>query len=307
MSLVSVSNSEIQTFKKCRRKWWLEYYRLLAKPQEPRVGALAFGTRIHLVLERFYGYGEDPVSLHSELIQADRIKVEESGEDEKKFESEAELGQIMIEGYLDWLEETGADKDLEVVSTERKVEMPLLGGAATLIGKLDMRVRDLIDGSVSFLDHKTSQNFSDFTSTANMNEQLLTYTTLERHQALDGEEWAKGGTYNLLKKVKRTSKAIPPFYSRLSVKFNPTFIDNFRTRLDTVVRHMIETRLRLDAGEHHQIAAYPTPSKECSWFCPYFLACPLFDDGSDVEGYLSSTFVVSNPYERYEDLESADR
>jgi hypothetical protein len=254
------------------------------------------------VLERFYGYGEDPREVYSNLVATDRELIADSGGDDKKFESEAELGQIMIDGYLEWLEETGADRFLEVVATERKVEVPLLDGMATLIGKLDMKVRNLEDGSISFIDHKTSANFADFMQTAHMNEQLLTYSILERGQELGEDEWSKSGIYNLLKKVKRTASAKPPFYTRMEITFNPTTIASFRKRLESTVSDMIDARTRLAAGEDPLRVVYPYPTRECSWFCPFMHSCIMFDDGSDIESYLEMNYVKSNPYARYDNL-----
>ena len=43
----TLSNSEIQVFKDCRRKWWLNYYRRLMPRKKDYTGALALGSRIH--------------------------------------------------------------------------------------------------------------------------------------------------------------------------------------------------------------------------------------------------------------------
>ena len=52
-----LSNSEIQVFKDCRRKWWLNYYRRLQPKQKDYTGALALGSRIHEALDQHYSTG----------------------------------------------------------------------------------------------------------------------------------------------------------------------------------------------------------------------------------------------------------
>ena len=44
----TLSNSEIQVFKDCRRKWWLNYYRRLQPKKKEFTGALALGSRIQI-------------------------------------------------------------------------------------------------------------------------------------------------------------------------------------------------------------------------------------------------------------------
>ena len=75
-----ISNSEIQTYKDCKRKWWLTYHRGLVEPT-PRVGPLAIGTRIHLALAAYYdpNSDDDPMQVLEDIIDLDREKV---GEDD---------------------------------------------------------------------------------------------------------------------------------------------------------------------------------------------------------------------------------
>lgn len=103
-----VSNSEIQTFQDCRRKWYLGYYRKLKKRDMRYTGPLALGSRVHLALEEYYNdlaekNEESPGLLGhwSKLVAADRQIIEEQWRDTTDFDNEAELGRIMLEGYMD--------------------------------------------------------------------------------------------------------------------------------------------------------------------------------------------------------------
>ena len=100
---IRISNSEIQTFKDCRRRWWLTYYRRLKPKVQDFTGALALGSRIHEALDRHYSTGQDLLEAHSELVKEDLKKLTDEYRDTSKLETEAELGHIMLEGYLEWV------------------------------------------------------------------------------------------------------------------------------------------------------------------------------------------------------------
>lgn len=300
---VHISNSEISTFKDCRRKWWLQYYVGLQPKKIEVVGPLPLGTRVHNSLEAMYTTGQDPVEAYMGLLAVDRQLFEASQDSQfedlrKKFDSEAELGRIMLEGYIQWVNETNADTDIEILGVETQASATLLDGRVILQGKFDMKVKNLIDGTTSVWDHKTAATFDTYYQTAHMSEQLMLYITLER---LDPSTVAPvdSGVYNLLRKVKRSGSAKPPFYERMIVRFNETTLRNFWLRIHGELRDMMRLRDELDAGTDHHLAAYPTPSKDCSWKCPFYAACPMFDDGSDVERWLDTFTEVRNPYARY--------
>jgi hypothetical protein len=184
---IKISNSEIQTFKDCRRKWWLTYYRRLQPQSQNMTGALALGSRIHGALDLYYSTETPLLEAHSQLVQIDKQILIDSYRDTSDLDSEAELGRIMLEGYLDWVNENGIDAELEMISTEEIISMPMFEGEVELQGKLDMRVRRKGDGVRMFRDFKTvGGSFTEFASLAHMNEQILTYMLLEAAQNKEG-------------------------------------------------------------------------------------------------------------------------
>lgn len=298
-TVVGVSNSEIQCYKSCRRKWWLAYYRGL-KPQRTKMtGPLVLGTRVHGALESYYEFGISPVDEYLRLLNVERDAMLDLGLDTSTFDDEGDLGRIMLEGYLEWLEETGADSQLEVVGAEKAVAVPLLGGRVELKGKLDLRVRRKIDNVRLFVDHKTLANFDSITRTAHMSEQGMMYQLLEMLSTKEGEQRCDGLIYNMLRKVKRSGNARPPFYERLEVHFNKHTMRAFWNRLHGTLNDMLGTREALDNGVHHTIAAYPTPTQDCTWKCEFFAVCPLFDDGSAAEELIATYYTQDDPYQRY--------
>ena len=298
-----ISNSEIQTFKDCRRKWWLSYYRRLKPRAENMTGALALGSRVHAALDDYYSKGTPLLEAHSFHVEKDRAVLEGQMRDTYDLDSEAELGRIMLEGYLQWVEDEGIDAELDMISTEEIIEMPMLDGKVILQGKIDMRVRRKADGVRMFRDFKTvGGSFTDFASMAHMNEQILTYMTLEAAQNKEGER-SEGGLFTMLKKVKRSANARPPFYEQMEVRHNVFSLRNFYQRLHGTVTDMLAVRKGLDDGVSHQIIAYPRPSRDCKWKCPFFAMCPMFDDGSAVEQALNDSYAVADPYGYYGNTE----
>jgi len=294
-----ISNSEVQTYKDCRRKWWLSYYRRLQPKSKQMTGALALGSRIHEALDMYYSKNIPLLDAHSQLVDNDKKILVEAYRDTYDLESEAELGRIMLEGYLQWVEENGIDAELEMISTEEIISMPLLDNSVVLQGKIDMRVRRKADGVRMFRDFKTvGGSFTDFSSMAHMNEQILTYMMLETAQNKEGER-SEGGIFTLLKKVKRSANARPPFYEQLEVRHNVFALRSFWQRIHGTLSDMLNTRKALDEGGDHRFVAYPRPSRDCKWKCQFFTICPMFDDGSAAEAAIEDAFEVSNPYAYY--------
>jgi hypothetical protein len=298
--VIRLSNSELQTFKDCRRRWWLTYYRRLQPRNRDMTGALAFGSRIHAALDDHYAKGLNLIQAHAELVEVDRKLLLENFQDTQQLEQEAEMGRIMLEGYEQWVEEEGIDAELEVISTEETIIAPLFNGEVELQGKLDMRVRRKADGVRMFRDFKTvGGSLSDFANLAPMNEQVLTYMLLESTKR-DEAERSEGGIFTMLKKVKRTANARPPFYDQIEIRHNVFTMRSFWNRIHGTISDLMNVRKALDTGAEHAFVAYPHPTRDCKWKCQFFAICPMFDDGSAVEQALSDSYEVADPYAYYE-------
>lgn len=300
---IRLSNSEIQTFKDCRRKWWLAYYRRLKPQTENFTGALALGSRVHAALDEHYSAGTPLLEAYAKYVQLDRQALIENFRDTVELDTEAELGRIMLEGYLQWVDENGIDAELEMISTEEIISVPLFDGQVELQGKLDMRVRRKADGVRMFRDFKTvGGSFTEFASLAHMNEQILTYMLLEAAQNKEGER-CEGGIFTMLKKVKRTANAKPPFYEQIEVRHNTFALRAFWNRIHGTISDMLNVRKALDEGGDHHYVAYPRPSRDCKWKCQFFGICPLFDDGSAAEHAIVELYKVDDPYGYYQTQE----
>lgn len=153
------------------------------------------------------------------------------------------------------------------------------------------------------LTHNTTASLEDFPSWGHLNPQLMTYQTLDfvNRTGPDEDKRLAGGVFRLLKKVKRGVRAKPPFYRQHEVRHNVFTLRSFWTRTQGTLRDLVGVRDALDAGADHRLVAYPTPTRDCRWWCPFFQVCPLMDDGSDVDGMLNDLYVRADPYAYYKD------
>lgn len=315
--IFKISNSELRKFKRCRRSWWLSYYRCLT-PVRDGIGPFSIGNMLHHTLEGYYAEPDRNPETYDWQTRLDEYAQERLADERLPehlhpgMQGDLELCRIMLSGYFEWLQEDGADSEIEILSAEQEVETYLgeiLGHDVSLIGKLDVRAVIKSTGQRVMIDHKSVQNLTDLPKTGELDEQLRTYGLLERLavQAEGGDVTRRmltnGGVWNMLRKVKRSAAAKPPFYGRAGVTHNDEVYRNMHLRIWGEVHDIMRVRAELDSGSNHQLVVYPNPTRDCSWDCYFFTICARFDDNSDVDDVLSTEFVVHDPYERYTEIE----
>src|SRR5688572_30465041 len=161
--MLKVSNSELQTFRDCRRKWWLSYYRGLQAP-EKRTGALALGTNVHASLASYYSpNGSKGLALGVLSSIYEEARQSCSQLEIADVEKDAKLARIMVEGYFDWLEESGIDANLRIIEPEAEIEHTLTinGTPVRIVGKRDVIGVNTDTGINTLIDHKTCASFND--------------------------------------------------------------------------------------------------------------------------------------------------
>lgn len=323
------TNSEINTFNDCRRRWWLGTYRRL-KPRFRKVtGAAPIGSRVHLALAPYYVPADyahpgteivgpvDPRLVLEEIIKRDRAELIASLQAEpvhtggwadeeitpevqlKEFEKEVDLCRAMIQGYMEWLDESGADSDYVVVSpSEQAVEYEYAPGKS-LAGRLDAQVVQISSGVHRGIDHKTG-DFGALRSQLRDDDQMLRYEILRRAKLVGAR--SDGMVFNMIRKVKRSAAAKPPFFDRLQVNFNQAQLESAWTRTMGIIQDIERVTADLERGTDHRLVAYSRRNKDCDWKCEFRAVCPMFDDGSRAEDMLQSLFVQADPMERYPEL-----
>lgn len=311
-----ISHSEIATFKRCRRKWWLAWYRGLRFARESPTGPRAIGDRVHRALAQWYVASNevptDPRTALEALITSDTQAVLTKYKDDEalpgmliKMLKDDDTERAMISGYVQWLEETGADANYDVLASETYQDalLPGLAGrggvSVYIIAKLDAKIRRRTDGALRFMDHKTVADFASKTMLLAIDEQMLWYDLIEILTNTPLGERSGGAIYNMMRRVKRTAKANPPFYQRQEILHNREQITSFYQQLWGTISDLLSLERRLDDGASHQQVAYPNPNPNCTWDCDFRLVCPLFNDGSRVEGMVESYYVKGDPLSYY--------
>lgn len=312
-NLVAISNSEIATWDRCRRTWYLKYFLGEVPTDEPVVSNQLLGTRVHAALEGWYGYELDPVLVLEVLYQ---ILVTEHPEYRAELMAEREMAVIMVQGYLEWTAEDGQDALIKVVAVEQEIVVPFpaLPGVA-LKARMDQVVWDSLTESLMFQDHKTAPNFDAHDALA-LNPQFKFYSIVQRLAVAGNPDAPRvmGGMINTLRRVKRTERSKPPYYLRDRFRYNDEELDSAQARVVAICNDIMEARSSLnyvytEGGgllEHvnavQRLELYPTPRvHECRWDCPFVTLCPMMDDGSDWPGVLagSGRYRQADPYAYY--------
>lgn len=321
MEVLRLSNSEMNDFRRCKRRWWLRWMRELA-PREVQFGTpSSLGTLVHSGLEALYSIpSQDPVAEVTRIVEADIEKWPVREDDLRK---DLEWATSMLEAYLQWIAEEGKDADLELISGGEASRMTPLGAgtrradgsevSVLVMAKLDAHVRKISDSSVWALEHKTVQSLDQPLATLKLNTQALTqhlveFLSLKADPEADPSHRASGTLWNMLKKSKRTARAKPPFYHREEVRHNEHELRSHWYHVASIAQGIVTLTEQLSATPSaHHFHAPPSPNMNCSWDCPFFRVCNLLDDGGDIEGALSDLYVRVDPLERYAVSENDDR
>ncbi len=314
---IGLSNSEMAEFRRCKRKWYLHSFRGLKKKAKDEPGsALSIGNLVHDALAAYYDL-EHPVDPLGYAEAALELQISDHPSAEDGLRKEFELVRAMLSGYLEWLAESGEDSNLRILGSEQMVRVPLRRAdgselGVTLLSKLDAPVERVSDGHRLMLEHKTTGSLDAPQIGYRIDSQFLT-EHLARflhsiEQGMSAEEAyadCSGVLVNLIKKVKRTAAAKPPFYARVDVPHNIHELRNHWKHVVAVAADIAATEARLKSGEDHHSAAPPTAIPDrCKWECEFFKVCPMADDGSDFEGALNAMYEEHDPLERYDGAEN---
>ena len=313
ISLLAISNSEIFAAQRCWRNWYLTYYLGMVPAQEIPYGNRQLGTRVHTALEGMYGYQLDPLIVLSVLYRA---AIEAQPEYEEELQKEHRMAEAMVDGYVLWLAEEGADADQRVVATETDMMVPLpnYNGSVLIRARMDQVFQRVSDGALGFMDYKTGSNFEKH-DTLERNPQFKTYALMQRIKARTeaNQPLIMGGQITSLRRVLRTARSQPPYYKRDDFRYNDEQLDAHELKIIHVVQDILERRAKLDYArdrgmpmpEFNQLQRYelpPTPiDGDCDWRCPFTSLCGAMDDGSDWSAALlqSGRWKQDDPYAYY--------
>lgn len=296
--------SETQRFKWCRRSWLNGYYLGLTKapdPAKPATGQRDEGTICDLAIRSYYHGDVPPLETWA------RLRAEQAeacgGELTPEWEKAYSLTERMLEGYTEWLEEEGADAGEKTVGAEVELTIPLgeiYGDDVFLIIHIDRIVIDLW-GEWVIDDTKTVATFEKDEVFA-IDDQLTTYAWA--WSKLFPERPIRRAGHTMLRKVKRTGTAKPPFYKRERINFTQSQLYAAGSKIYGVIEDMVRVYQELDRLVNYALgdgdplslrvpgSAYPSPGRDCGWRCDFLPICTSHDDTDvDIAGLRSEMYV----------------
>lgn len=287
------SNSEVSTWRDCRRRWMLQYYVGLRKRERDVRYPTEVGNLVHGALEVFYlagGIHSSEAASLADLYLADKRAEDlaECAEEHADTIIKAHrTASACVASYLHWLDESGVDLDLRILGSEDKLEAAGPIDNTVVNGRIDLLAEDKRTGDIVVIDFKLVSSISEKIRMLHLDTQSKTYALLAR------EKFGKPVrvAFRLVKINQRTAKVKGVQEEQYQIVLNDGQIETYREQLGGIFADIIATTERLDSGEHHQRVAYPSPSDSCSWKCPFFAVCPLLDDpASDAEWLLNDAY-----------------
>lgn len=307
---IVVTNSDLQLFKRDRMEWFLSTALGLRFARPSYTGALKLGTRIHAALEQHYAYGRDLLDVYRDEadLEYDTIKTEDTPWfDEDEWRKEIRLGHVMLEGFLEWVQETGFGSDFTITAVEQKLSYPMQidGTPIELRGKLDCRINHLASGMDSILDWKTTISIDKLTESVQSSEQILFYMLLDTLLHKDvPDHYLQGGLFVMLRKTLRTANASPPFYAAIEVHHSKTRLRNFYTTLYGSLIDYVRAVQALQSGADWRLFAYPSPGNSFM-YSPYRRLIDVILYGEDAERMISDLYIQCDPHERYSSTDNS--
>lgn len=306
----SFSHSEMSTYKDCKRKWYLQYHLKLRRKREPRSVARDTGILVHEALDLFYkagglnGAGSNDLALDflRNASDEDMLKVDET--ERGKVKEAHDVARILTEGYFEWLHETGADVGLVIDRSELELRAPGPVEGTEIMGIIDLGGTDERSGDLFVMDNKVTISIDNMVKTLHIMEQGPMYAVLAKINDPDPNRGFRV-IWNMIKRNKQTARAKPPFYQRYELAINSDQLRQFYAQLQGQIEDILRTEARLNAGEPHYKVAYPTPTQDCSWKCPYMNLCSALSDEKRTDtSYLINTYFTT-PDQREEQKREA--
>lgn len=283
--------SETKKFKRCRRAWDLGYRRQLMlppNPEAPASGKRDVGTLFHAGMEHYYADGGSPVHLIQQRAEEHRLQF---GGMTKEWGDTYTLAEIMADGYVQWLASEGMDVGEVTVGVEFGLTVyigEIYGDRVFLVIHMDRLVYQPEWDQWVIEDLKTVDTLAKDLQ-FQVDDQLLTYAVVLR-RALGIT--ATTARHRMARKVKRTARATPPFYGEVSIGINEDQFSAHWTHLWGLLHDMVSVMQRLESNAANQhLAAYPNPTRDCSWDCDFLPVCANLDDGTNIEPLLNSLYI----------------
>lgn len=319
-NLPILRTSERKDWAQCNQKWYWAWRMGLKEKFRP-ADALWFGTGVHLGLAEWYlpglKRGPHPAETWQKYCKDEEIQIRaavgENWEDDVWTDA-CELGTSMLEGYVDFY---GTDPSWEVIEPEHpfRIVIPRRSGSADLAvyaGTFDGVYRDLEDGGIWLMEHKTAKQI--MLGHLPLDKQAGGYWAIaskicQELGLLKKGEAIEGIMYNFLKKAAPDDRPENAQGQKLNKDGSvskkqptPAFVREPVTRVRAERRTQIKQIQNelgwMDLARRHPDRITKNPDyMNCQYRCQYFDMCQLHEKGDNSwRDYAKAVYKVEDPY-----------
>jgi hypothetical protein len=352
--LPKLRSSERNSFMRCQQQWYWGYVEQLTPRVQKYKNAAEFGTGIHLALENYYRpgltRGPHPADTFDDWAKdvVASIKIQEVVDEEQiaTWENFHDLGVELMEEYI---YNYGDDSHWNIIEAERKFSViipdvrykPIEDGKrrgyrpiVNFVGVFDLCLRDLSDGKIKMVDHKTAAQIR--TEHLTLDTQASGYITVATHtlreQELIGpDESVAGIEYNFIRKGHAYKAPLKDDYLSALIKAggdakllgkmlkanlaamcedkdikvvgeptdNPLFMRHFVERTpkerQATIRRISQEAAIMGDLRTGKLPILKSTQRDC-YFCPFFDLCELHEAGGDMEYFKETVYKKHDPY-----------
>lgn len=277
----TISWTELSTFARCKRQWYLKYFRGYKLRKDINVESRTVGTLFHQAVAHYYAPDkfDEPFQPMFELLATDELDIDTHDHYDKTLKQST----MMFENYREWLKYEEEDRFIEVISVEEKLNVPIKTvlpdlndqySDMKLLGYVDLVGQDSRTGLPFLMEHKTtlsSYNHWLASTLLQLKWQVKLYTLMylqEDNRELDV-------VFNVARRVK-TKKSQPPLFWRYKILFGPKELEHARKVFTQRVTELLEYDELIRTYPDYE--SWANPAFHCS-FCDFKPVCSTFDEG----------------------------
>lgn len=283
--------SDLKLWLTDRRDFYFRVFENL-EPKERRVGVADIGTYTHEALKAHYLNSMDPIMAIAKLADEQSALFPLLAD---KLAAAAEFAQIIVTGYFEWLAETGQDHGMRLMNVEDRLTA-FIGVYDSIevyvTGQPDIVMQDDFD-MIWIIDHKTVDSFEQITAVLDVDFQGQTYDFILRANGIN----SVGFRHNQLRRVKRTARAVPPFYNRTEVTFNDHQRRTHGWHLEGMAQEIAHAYQRLTSRNlmsFHQVCP-PNFTKDSTWRSDFLALSKLTDTDPEAAKDLKAAAYMQRP------------
>lgn len=263
--MLILRQSDLKLWMADRRDFYFSVFENL-EPIRRKVGVADIGTFVHESMKAHYLNQVNPVAAIAALAN---IEIEKNPFVADDLMKTADFARIIMEGYLEWIEENAVDHGLVPMKVEERITA-LIGTfndiEVYVSGAIDLVLKDWYD-MIWIFDHKTVDGFEVIMHTLSDDFQGQTYDFLLQSIGL----LPTGFKHNQLRRVKRTPNAYPPFYNRAEIIFNSQQRLAHQWHMEGIAKQIIDSYLaitKVSGDERRSVfhrEFYPHFTRDSHW------------------------------------------